>query len=338
MKIVTGHRGEPHILSNDQQGFNYGVTGTKNCVFNVGNQFNVTYANETLTIHDGEGVMQGVHFRIPSGQTDQVTISPTSAGYTRIDLLCARYTKAAGTGIESVNWHVITGTPSTGTPSTPSGVDGNILAGASTADFPMYAVLVDSSGVSDLTKLFSNQARRLIDTIYPVGSIYVRRSNVNPSTIFGEDTTWALRDKRLITLTESGAFHWHNVNVVSSGASAYFWIKGNKITFRLRFTNAVELNDSAVELGTLELQYIGLSACYYSTYVGTDDNANALIMIDVDTTSTGIVTFRVIDVLGGPVEASTSTTPTITVCGEIDFDYSSILNGLCDRFYWERIS
>lgn len=155
MKIVTGYKGTPHITSQDQQGFNYGVTGMTNCVFNVGNRFDTTYANETLTIKDGEGVMQGVHFRIPYGETDSLTFSPTSSGYTRIDLVCARYTKAAGTGIESVDWYVHQGTPSTGTPSAPSATSGNIPAGATVADFAMWKVTVNSSGIASVAKQFA---------------------------------------------------------------------------------------------------------------------------------------------------------------------------------------
>lgn len=156
MKIVTGYKGTPHITSQDQQGFNYGITGMTNCVFNVGSRFNATYANETLTIHDGEGVMQGVHFRIPYGETDSITFSPTSAGYTRIDLVCARYTKAAGTGIESVDWYVHQGTPKTSNPTAPSPTSGNIPAGATVADFAMWKVTVNSSGITDVTRLFSD--------------------------------------------------------------------------------------------------------------------------------------------------------------------------------------
>lgn len=155
MKIVTGYRGMPHITPNDKQGFNHGITGMVNCVFNVGTRFSTTYENETLTIQSGEGVIYGVHFRIPSGETDELTFSPTSAGYTRIDLVCARYTKAAGTGIESVDWYVHQGTPSTSTPTAPTPVSGNILAGATLDDFAMFEVTVNSSGIASVTKLFA---------------------------------------------------------------------------------------------------------------------------------------------------------------------------------------
>lgn len=163
MKIVTGYKGTPHISSQDQQGFNYGITGMTNCVFNVGNRFGTTYANETLTIKDGEGVMQGVHFRIPYGETDSLTFSPTSSGYTRIDLVCARYTKAAGTGIESVDWYVHQGTPSTGTPTAPSATSGNIRAGATVADYAMWKVTVNSSGITDVTRQFSDGSTLVVN-------------------------------------------------------------------------------------------------------------------------------------------------------------------------------
>ena len=123
MKIVTGYTGSPHITSNDEQGKNQGIFGTGNSILDVGNKFNATLTNaNTVTIEDGEGVMQGVHFRI---------------------LICARYTKNAVTGVEAVNLVVITGTPSTGYPVPPSYIEGDILAGDTEADFPLYYVYLN---------------------------------------------------------------------------------------------------------------------------------------------------------------------------------------------------
>ena len=71
MKIVTGYTGQPHVTSNAAQGFNQGIFGTGNYVLNVGNKFNAVLTDvNTVTISDGEGVLQGVHFRIDPGTTE----------------------------------------------------------------------------------------------------------------------------------------------------------------------------------------------------------------------------------------------------------------------------
>lgn len=144
MRIVTGYRGEPHITANAIQAFNQGICGTNNYVMDVGNKFAATLDNATtVTLQDGEGVMQGVHFRIEPGDTQSVTISPGTSGYKRIDLICARYTKSAITGVESVDLVVVEGTPDASTASEPSVNTGTILTGGSPVDFPLWKVSLD---------------------------------------------------------------------------------------------------------------------------------------------------------------------------------------------------
>lgn len=147
MKIVTGYTGTPHITSNDDQGRNQGIFGRGAYVLDVGNQMNATMTDATtVTIEDGEGMMQGVHFRIEPGTTETVLISPGITGYNRIDLICARYTKDVSTGIENVSLVVIEGTPTTGAASEPSYTEGDILAGDTLAEFPIWKVTL--SGVT----------------------------------------------------------------------------------------------------------------------------------------------------------------------------------------------
>jgi len=147
MKIVTGHTGTPHVTASDAASFNRAIIGPGSYVMDVGARFNTTMTSaEVAAIEDGDGVMQGVHFRIDPGTVESVSISPGTAGYNRIDLICARYTKASETGIEGVDLVVIQGTPSAGTPAEPSYNNGDIRSGASIVDMPLYRVTL--SGVS----------------------------------------------------------------------------------------------------------------------------------------------------------------------------------------------
>lgn len=160
MNIVTGYTGSPHVTSNAAQGFNQGIFGAGNYVLNVGNMFEaeLTDAN-TVTIADGEGVLQGVHFRIDPGTTETVNISNGTLGYKRIDYICARYTKNAITGVEDVSIAVVEGTPDASTPTEPTVNSGTILTGSSPVDFPLYKVSIDGL-TPTLTALFS---QRIID-------------------------------------------------------------------------------------------------------------------------------------------------------------------------------
>lgn len=189
MKIVTGYTGETHISSNDDQGRNQGIFGTGSYVLNVGNKFEATLVDaNTVQIQDGEGVIQGVHFRVLPGTVDSVSIENGTNGYNRIDLIVARYTKDAVTGVESVNWAVITGTPTASTPTVPEYNEGDVLAGDTLAEFPIWQV-----NLNGLTPTLSNPNATavksgLVDLIYPIGSIYMSVSPTNPNVLFGG--TW----------------------------------------------------------------------------------------------------------------------------------------------------
>ena len=158
MKIVTGYTGTPHVTSNAAQAFNQGVFGFGNFVLDVlsvwGNHFAATLTDaNTVTIQDGDGIIQGVHFRIDPGTTEAVTISNGTSGYKRKDLICARYTKNALTGVEDVSLVVLEGTPDASTPTAPTWNTGSILNGDSPVDFPLYEVSLNGL-TPTLTALF----------------------------------------------------------------------------------------------------------------------------------------------------------------------------------------
>lgn len=186
MQIVTGYTGAAHVTSNAAQGFNQGVFGNGNYVLNVGQKFAATMTNATtVSLEDGEGVMQGVHFRIEPGMTETVTITSGTAGYKRIDLICARYTKNQSTGVEDVSLVVVEGTPSSSTPTAPTYNEGDILAGDSPVDFPIWAVSLDGLTPTVSEPTANPHVSGLVDLIYPVGSIYMSVNSANPSLLFG---------------------------------------------------------------------------------------------------------------------------------------------------------
>lgn len=155
MRIVTGHTGVEHITSNDDQAKNQGIFGTGNMVLNLGQKFALTINSAVaVTIEDGEGIMQGVHFRIETGTTEEVTLTAGVPNYNRIDLIVARYTKNAVTGVEDVSLAVIEGEPAAGTPTQPTYTQGDILSGDTLAEYPLYKITF--TGVTPAAeKLFS---------------------------------------------------------------------------------------------------------------------------------------------------------------------------------------
>jgi hypothetical protein len=153
MNIITGYTGRSdHVTANADQGLHQGIFGRGSYVLDVGQKFAATMPDATtVTLADGEGVLQGVHFRIEPGTTESISISPGTTGYNRIDLIVARYTKDVVTGIEAVNLAVIEGTPTTGAAAEPTYTEGDVLAGGTLADFPMFRVTL-----TGLTPVVSN--------------------------------------------------------------------------------------------------------------------------------------------------------------------------------------
>lgn len=133
-------------------GHDQAIMGTDSYVCDVGQKFAATLvSNTSLKLADGEGVLQGVRFRIPYGSTVALTIAAGTSGYKRIDLVVARYTKSTG----AISFVVIKGTNATSSPAIPAYNTGSVLGGAATVDFPLYKITLDGTTVSSVDKLFT---------------------------------------------------------------------------------------------------------------------------------------------------------------------------------------
>ena len=156
MKIITGYQGRAHIASKDDQGRNRGMMGAASYVLGGVNTFAATLvSNNELQIGAGEGIHQGVHFRVEPGSYDSLTIENGTQGKKRKDLIVCRYTKDSSTGVENTAWVVIKGTPADSSPVRPAYTSGDIASGAATADMPFYELTIDGINVTAVTPLFS---------------------------------------------------------------------------------------------------------------------------------------------------------------------------------------
>lgn len=152
MDIITGHRGESHVTSQNQRDINMGFVGEESYILPVGGQLAATVTGGSeVTIADGVLMMQGCAASIGYGQSETLTLQAGTAGYKRYDLICAQYTKDSD-GVESVSLVVKTGTPTTGTPLYPSYTDGSIAAGDTLVEVPLYAVFFSGAVISRMFK------------------------------------------------------------------------------------------------------------------------------------------------------------------------------------------
>lgn len=160
MRIITGYTGEDHITSLDDMARNMGIFGPDSYVLNTGRGLEPNIGGNSLYIAGGDGVMQGVHFRVPQGTGDTVALSPGSVGYNRIDLVVAEYTRDTDTGYEDISWAVIQGTPSATEATEPSVTKGDIQTGSLAARGVFFKVTFTGT---------SKTVSRVAPVLYPMG-------------------------------------------------------------------------------------------------------------------------------------------------------------------------
>lgn len=172
MNIITGYRGEPHVTSQQLRDTNIGTFGGGTHILDVGSKMAATVisANE-VQIADGLLVAEGCTAEVARGTTESMTIANGSQGMLRTDLIVARYTKVAGTGVEDMSLVVITGTPAASNPAVPSHNTGLIADGDSPVDFPLYRVNLDGINITSVDAL--------VDTVSVPGMVEEVQGNLD---------------------------------------------------------------------------------------------------------------------------------------------------------------
>lgn len=149
MELVTGRAGTPHITSQQDRQRNQGTFGEGACVLKTGNQLDpVVQSSNKIQIKDGALMYQGALFSVKVGTVDEVTIANGSQGMQRKDLIVARYTYDAGENKESGTWAVIQGTPAASNPVTPAYAEGDIQAGDTTVECPVFIVTLNGINIT----------------------------------------------------------------------------------------------------------------------------------------------------------------------------------------------
>ena len=107
VELITGHAATPHVSADDAATFNKAIFGGGNYVLN-GCAVSVESAN-AVSIAPGNMLLEGRHVRITTPQMID-NIENGTSGYKRIDTLAVHYHKELS-GVESVDFKVVKGTP-----------------------------------------------------------------------------------------------------------------------------------------------------------------------------------------------------------------------------------
>ena len=254
MEILTGYRGTPHITSAQDRFKNQGIVGADSYVFDHGGQFaaSITSATE-IRIADGILCHQGCVACIEHGNYETLTIANGSQGTYRKDLIVARYTKDSSTNIESMSLVVITGVSTSGTPVTPSYYSGDIQAGDSPVDMPLYEIYLNGISISSITsRKVTVPSIRDLDTLCTdlddnkLDVTGDSRGNIVTYTSYDSKTPTMYTD---FPVMESGETHSYIMSKLSTAVKnlRYIWgLIGNKVLT----TTAKDLTGALNELDT----------------------------------------------------------------------------------------
>lgn len=156
MISITNAAKEPHITPLQDSMWHRGMTGIDSCVFNFFENFAAEVSsNNSVKIRSGIGMIQGRYFCVEPSTYDEVTIANGTQGEKRKDLIVCRWTVDEEQKVQSGDWVVIQGTPTTGTPAAPSHTTGDLDAGDLIADMPFYEVTLDGINVTGVRRKFT---------------------------------------------------------------------------------------------------------------------------------------------------------------------------------------
>ena len=200
-ELITGSAGTEHISSADDGSMYASVFGPGRYAVNQGSNFAATLASANIVqIGTGAGFMDGRYFRVTAAEN--VSIDSGTQGNNRIDLIGVKYVYTTGTGIETCSLAVVKGTPTSGTPSEPTYTDGDILAGATEAFFPLYSVTITGVTPANPVQLFTFM-QGTTSCPWPVGAVLQLTNGTNPNDVY-PGTYWEKIEGMFLLGSSSG--------------------------------------------------------------------------------------------------------------------------------------
>lgn len=159
MIAITRVAGKPHITPRLDAMWHRGIAGTESGVFEFFESFKAEISsNNKIRIRSGIGMLQGRFFAVEPSTYDEVSIGNGTQGEKRIDLIVARWTVDDENNTQNGDWHVIQGTPTTGTPAVPAHTTGDLDAGDLIADMPMFQVELNGINITAIKKVYKTWA------------------------------------------------------------------------------------------------------------------------------------------------------------------------------------
>ena len=189
MELATGRRGSPHITSQQDRQKHQGIFGDGAYILNTGSMLEPeVQSSNKIHIKDGALMFQGALFTVKVGTYDEVTINNGNQGMKRKDLIVARYTYDSSDNIEAGEWAVIQGTPAADNPVVPEATSGDIQAGDSVVECPVFVVNLDGINVTGVDII--PETMRDMSTLNADLSEFLNRCSYSDSGEIETNETW----------------------------------------------------------------------------------------------------------------------------------------------------
>lgn len=153
LELVTGFHGEDHVTAEQWADFNRGIYGDA-AILPVGNKMTVEIqtANQ-ITVKDGIAVFDGREVYIGYGESENIAIQSGTQAMQRWDIVVVEYTREEQSGVESVAFKVVSGTPASSNPQDPSVQDMDIRTGVFVSQKPFCRVRLNGTAIEGIDSL-----------------------------------------------------------------------------------------------------------------------------------------------------------------------------------------
>lgn len=154
MKIVTGVGESNHVTSKEHRCIIEGLAGTGSYILECGEALEPELvSNNLLKIHSGAMCHHG---NVSYEETyAEIELTNGTQGVKRIDLIVNRYSRNDDTQIESNDWIVIMGEPSSSDPVAPDYIVGNVQDDDLIDDCPVFEVEFDGINIVEIRTLLN---------------------------------------------------------------------------------------------------------------------------------------------------------------------------------------
>ena len=153
MELVTGYQGKDHVTAEQWADFNRGIFGEA-AILPVGNRMEIAIqtANQ-ITVKDGVAVFDGRQVYIAYGESENIAIQSGTQGMQRRDIVVLEYKRNEESGVESVQFKVINGTPAASGAKDPSVQDMDIRTGVTVSQKPFCRVRLNGTAIEGVDAL-----------------------------------------------------------------------------------------------------------------------------------------------------------------------------------------